>query len=214
LALLLRRAASEGDTIALGQLSTALNAIRDSAVLEAALAVSSDNAATPPARVVALLTGLTHYDPSLGLKPGSGFSAILGDTSESRCHLAIREAGHRRGDVAVGRRLAAVTERIYGTSGPPALRLFARCLRLALTEEIPLVVPDSVLTMRNVCGSQFSVANGGDEWVEVTYDVLGSSPTISASGLCAVLSAVGATASITSRYRRARTAVTESAGFG
>ncbi|MFN0180267.1 MAG: carboxypeptidase regulatory-like domain-containing protein [Gemmatimonadales bacterium] len=98
------------------------------------LELAADPVAPVDVRVHALVRLLESQ--SIGLKPGASVATILRDTLVSRCPLAPGPPPVRPGADLL-EPLARVTERLYREAGPPALRLFARCARLALAEQLP-----------------------------------------------------------------------------
>lgn len=97
------------------------------------------NLAAPLETRVAALVRLLETQ-TIGLAPGASIATILRDTLVSRCPLAPGPVADQP-SADLLEPLARVTERLYREEGPPALRLFARCARLALADRLP--VPES-----------------------------------------------------------------------
>lgn len=163
LALALKAAARWVDTTNLAALAAALTRIRDTAVLNAALAVAQDDSATAPVRSAALFTALAQYD-SLVVRRPTGRGEAPGDSTMARCGLDLdrrRPAFRSAGRLSPATRwlIATTADRIAGRPGPAPVRLFARCVRLALGEETP--GPPALITgiVRDTAGTPIVAAD-------------------------------------------------------
>ena len=157
LAAVLRGEAARADTIRLGALERVLLQIQDSAVFRTALDVARDSTAAPAAQIVALLVALGQFEPAIVRRRSSGFTMILADSVDSRCHVDLdrkRPAFRSLTRIpAVAPWLTATAaDQVAGGNAPAPVRLFARCVRLAIDDG--LVAPPTALagTVRDTAG--------------------------------------------------------------
>ncbi len=164
LAAVLRREAAQADTIRLGALERALFQIQDSAVFRTALDVARDSAATKEARIVGLLVALGQFDPAVVRRRSSGFATILADTTDTRCHLDLdrKRPGFRsvtRLPAVAPWLLATAADELAGGTAPPPVRLFARCVRLAINDGLVEPPAGLVGTVRDTSGRPIANAD-------------------------------------------------------
>jgi hypothetical protein len=174
LARALNAARTETDSLYLVPLTSAMAAIRDSAVMRVARLVALDATASYQARAVSLLTLLTQYDNGqIGVM---GFAAMLADSTESTCPIGIGGSSSSYQSTTISQptvgQVAETADLLYYGAGTPAtLRSFARCVRISVAGEAPLRVPDSALVLTYVCGNTFKVRNNGLEYAMVSLQV-------------------------------------------
>ena len=136
-----RAVAVRSDPVRLAELWQALVLVRDSTVLRAALAVAGDPAASSEARIAGLLVALTQQDSLVGLRPAVSIASILADSLESRCPLTIDRTRPRHRWMtplppATPWLVATAADAIAGSPGSGGLRIFARCVRMAIDDAI------------------------------------------------------------------------------
>ncbi len=141
LAAVLQASSRLGDTVRVAQLERVLLRIQDSSVFRTALGVAEDSTASPALRIASLFVALGQYHPTVVRRPGSGFAAVLADTTETRCHFEVdRKRPPYRSTTRIPPAgpwlIATAADRIASSRAPGSVRLFARCVRLTLDETV------------------------------------------------------------------------------
>lgn len=149
---------------------------RDPAILTAAAEVAADKSATAPARITAMLVLVAQFrtglEPSLRLWAEDLFGTPIGSSCPllptSPSGYLSRQPLQADSARLVGGALDRVRK---DPTDNQHVRNWASCARGVLSDIIPITVDPFLIELTYVCENRFRVRNGGDEWIQVVYEV-------------------------------------------
>lgn len=147
--------------------------IRDSAVFNAALTVAGSTTATPEARVIAFLIGLSQLNRAIGIDMRVEPEALWTTGTPRGCPLSsYTDEGVFFSTTFLSpeadQQLAATADEVRYSDAPLVVRAFAGCIRMMMFN-VPVVVRDSLITMIYTCGNRFRVENRDREYLAATW---------------------------------------------
>jgi hypothetical protein len=173
----LRGARLETDSLYLARIFGASSSVRNSAVHDAAIALVADQAASPQARVVGALVGLTQFEGNFTVTFRRTWNSVLTEAAGAKCPVTARNVDEPYLTAAALpsdylARFGTALEAAYRSATAPAVvRDVARCVRELIADSLPIRVADSALNLTYICGNRFRVRNSGLEAASVRYDV-------------------------------------------
>jgi hypothetical protein len=175
-----RAARQETNAGYLEALYAGMSSIRDPAVLSASIEVMRDDAASSRARATAVLIAYSQYQDGLAPSIGTSFGDVISGRDPHRCplvptsHVGWQSQSPLPADYL--QQLASALDQVSKSStAPGVVRRFARCARRSMSDDVPLTVPSSFIRLSYTCDNEFRVRNQGDEWVDVSWQVEGTS---------------------------------------
>jgi len=170
-------ARGESDWEYLSVIYSSLASIRDPRILQAAIRVMTANEASPPSRIIAVLTGLAQHDAALRPKLGVSLQGFREAATGGRCPIALGlvNGGYMSASPLPADYLKQLTkafENVAAEQGSSAdVKAVARCARTVLSGVAPIQVPTDRIQLEYVCGNRFRVINTSDEWVDVRWRI-------------------------------------------
>jgi hypothetical protein len=168
---------NETDSLYLRKLTTVASSIRHPDVLSASQQIASDNSATVPARLSALLIMAAQYDNALTLPIRCSWDQFI--TSGTGCRLTrVEDAEYVQEGVMPADYVATIantaSQIASNTQNPAVIRDFADYLRAFLSHQIPETVTPASIVVSYICANKFRVTNSGSVPAMGNYQVGGT----------------------------------------
>jgi hypothetical protein len=166
------------DSLYLPSLIGTARRVRHARIFEIARKVATAPSTTNDARIMGLLVLLNQYDESLSPPFDESWAKTTSVPGGIACRLLSvtdvfqLQAGALPADSL--ERIAETTEALMVRNYSAAVRDLAGCVRDMISEDLPLAVPKSAITLTYLCGNKFRVANSGPFGVTVAYKVVGT----------------------------------------
>lgn len=166
----------ETDSVYLQRLVTVASDLKNPDLLAASQQIATDNSATVPARLTALLIMIGQYDNRLVLPSECSWGQFITLSSGSGCRLTRIE------DVEYVQVAAMPTDYVASIANtasqiasnalnPAVIRDFAQYLRAILSIQVPETVAPASIVVSYTCGNKFRVTNNGSIWADGSYQV-------------------------------------------
>lgn len=161
----IRTARSDSDSAFLQRLWSAANMIRHPLVLAASREVAVDQAATTPARIVALMVMLAQYNNSFSFPMRRTWTQIVTVPAGQSCFAPLEGELYGYSMNLPASYLVDIASTAEAVSAdvatPPVVRDISRCIRQVLKPKVPDARQPGPFTVTYVCGNTFRIHNAG-----------------------------------------------------
>ncbi|MFN2602574.1 MAG: hypothetical protein ABR582_07455 [Gemmatimonadaceae bacterium] len=167
---------NETDSLYLQRLATVASYIKNPDLLGASQQIATDNSATVPARLTALLIMAEQYHNALTLRTDCSWDQFVNGPG---CELTwITDVEYVQVAAMPSDYVASIantaSQVASNTQNPAVIIKFARDLRALLLNEVPETIAPASIVVSYTCGNKFRVTNNGSIWADGSYQVGGT----------------------------------------